>query len=72
MNGKYVVVGIFEDEIYAVIAKRDLRAVGIQANILKEAGGVFLPLMIQAEGVQLLVPDSQEEEAKKILKTRFV
>jgi hypothetical protein len=72
MNGKQVVIGIFENEMYATIAKRDLRAVGIKANIFKEGGGVFLPLSIQADSVQLIVPDTQVDEAKKILKTKFV
>jgi hypothetical protein len=71
MNGKQVVIGIFENEMYAVIAKRDLRSVGIKANILKEGGGVTFNLLNQAEGMQLMVPDTQVEEAKKILKTKF-
>jgi hypothetical protein len=72
MNSHQIVIGIFENELYAIIAKRDLRAGGIKANLLKEGGGVFLPLMHQAEGVQLIVPDTQVEEAKKILKTKFI
>jgi hypothetical protein len=72
MNGHQIVVGIFEDEFYAVIAKRDLRAVGIKANILKEGGGVLLPLIKRAEGVQLIVPDSQLNEAKRILSIKFI
>lgn len=72
MNGKHVVVGVFKNEMYAFIAKRDLRAVGIKANVLKEDGGVFIPLMNQSEGVKLLVPGDQAEQAKEILKTRFV
>jgi hypothetical protein len=72
MNTKHVVVGIFENEMYAIIAKRDLKVVGIRANILKEGGGVFIPLMNQAEGVQLMVPDNQVEKAREILKTKFI
>jgi len=71
MNSKQVVIGIFENEMYAIIAKRDLRSVGIKANILKEGGGVTLNLLNQAEGIQLMVPDAQVEEAKKLLKTKF-
>ena len=70
MNCKQIVVGIFENEMYAIIAKRDLRAVGIKASILKE-GGITLNLPDQTEGIQLMVPDAQLEEAKKILKTKF-
>jgi len=72
MNEHQIVIGIFENEFYAIIAKRDLRAFGIKANILKDGGGVSLPLIKQVEGVQLIVPDSQVEEAKKILNTKFV
>ena len=72
MNGKHVIIGIFENEMYAVIAKRELRSMGIRANILKEGGGVFIPLINEVDGVKLMVPDTQEEQAKKILKTRFV
>jgi|BarGraIncu00222A_1022003.scaffolds.fasta_scaffold99445_1 hypothetical protein len=71
MNSKQVVIGIFENEMYAIIAKRDLRSVGIKANIMKEGGGVTLNLLKQAEGIQLMVSDAQVEEAKKILKTKF-
>jgi len=60
MNDKQVVIGIFENELYAIIAKRDLKAVGINATILKEGGGVTLHLLHQTEGVQVLVPETQE------------
>jgi hypothetical protein len=72
MNDEQVVIGIFENEFYAIIAKRDLRTVGIKANILKEGGGVSLPLMGQAAGVQLMVPFTQMEEAKNLLKSKFI
>jgi hypothetical protein len=69
MNDKQVVIGIFANELYATAVKRDLREAGIKANLLKEGGGVYLPLINQAEGVQLIVPDTQVEEAKKILRS---
>jgi len=69
MNGKQVVLGIFENEMYAIIAKRDLRAIGIKANILKN--GKTLTLLNQTKGVQLMIPDSKIEQAKKLLKTKF-
>jgi len=72
MNDHQIVIGIFENEFYAIIARRELKEAGIKANILKEGGGVFLPLMSQAEGVQLIVPDTQVEKAMTILKTKFV
>jgi len=72
MNYKPVVIGIFENELYALIVKKELRAVGINANILKECGGVFWPLLSQAERVRLIIPDNQLEVTKKILQTKFV
>jgi hypothetical protein len=71
MNNKQVVIGIFENEMYAIIAKKDLKAVGINANLLKDGGGLPLPLLNQADGIQLMVPDIQVEKARKILKTKF-
>jgi len=71
MGDKQVIIGIFENEMYAIIAKRDLRAVGIKANLLKDGGGVTLNLLDLAEGIQLMVPDTQVEEAKKILRAKF-
>lgn len=72
MYDKNVVIGIFENELYAIIAKRDLRQAGIKANILKESGGVTIHLLQQAEGVQILVPETQEKIAKEILNARFL
>jgi hypothetical protein len=71
MNDKKVVIGIFENELNAIIAKRDLRKVGINANILKERYSIRLHLLQKETGVQLLVPDTQVEESQKILQTRF-
>jgi hypothetical protein len=65
MNDNQVVIGIFENELYAIIAKRDLRTVGIRAKILKSDHGKFLPLLNQAEEVQLMVTNTRIEEAKK-------
>ncbi|MFA7228622.1 MAG: hypothetical protein WC061_06255 [Melioribacteraceae bacterium] len=72
MNDKQIVIGIFENELYASIAKRDLRIAGIKANILKEGGGVTLRLLRQAEGVKIIVPEPQEMMAREILQTRFL
>ncbi len=72
MNDNKIVIGIFENELYAIIAKRELKEAGINANILKEDGGVTLHLLHQTEGVQVLVPNTQEEKAKKILQTKFI
>ena len=72
MNDNKIVIGIFENELYDIIAKRELKEAGINANILKEDSGVTLHLLHQTEGVQVLVPDTQAEEAKKILQTKFI
>jgi len=72
MNSNHIVIGIFENELSALIAKRDLREAGIKANILREGGGVTLRLLSQAEGVRVLVPESQESMAKEILQARFL
>ncbi|MCL4547088.1 MAG: hypothetical protein M1495_00785 [Bacteroidetes bacterium] len=72
MNDQKVVIGIFENEFYATVAKKYLRDSGIRANLLKEGGGVSLPLLSQVEGVQLLVPDAQADEAEKKLKIKFI
>ena len=71
MNDKQVVIGIFENELCAVVARRDLRFAGIKANIVKEGGGVTLHLLQQAEGIQILVPETQEKIAKEILQSKF-
>jgi len=71
MNDNRIVIGIFENEVYAIIAQRDLREAGINANILKQVGGIFLPFLTQDDGVPLMVSSTQVEEAKKVLKTKF-
>jgi hypothetical protein len=72
MNDHNIVIGIFENELYAIIAKRDLRQAGIKANILKKNKEETLHLFNQPEGVQLFVPEIQETIAKKILQIKFV
>jgi hypothetical protein len=64
---KQVVVGEYENEIDAEIAKGHLEASGITASIIKDDGGGMLPSLQNAEGVQLLVAETQQEKAKKIL-----
>ena len=67
MEEKQVVVGNYENEIEAEIAKGRLESSGISACIIKDDGGGMLPSLQNAEGVQLLVVETQSEEAKKIL-----
>jgi hypothetical protein len=65
MEKKQVVVGEYENEIDAEIAKGHLEASGIPASIIK--GGGMLPSLQNAEGVQLVVAEAQRENAMKIL-----
>lgn len=62
-----VVVGNYENEIDAEIAKGHLHAAGISAFIVKDDGGGMLPSLQNVEGVQLMVAQQQGENAKKIL-----
>ena len=65
MEEKQVVVGEYENEIDAEIAKGHLEVSGISASIIK--GGGMLPALQNTEGVQLVVAETQAEKAKKIL-----
>lgn len=71
MKEQKVIVGEFEDELYAEIARRDLEAAGISANILKGNGSVFILFSEQDKAVQLVIPGTKIEEAKKILARKF-
>jgi hypothetical protein len=65
-----VVVGEYENEIDAEIAKGHLTASGIPASIIKDDGGGMLPSLQNTEGVQLLVAEDQSEKAMKILQSQ--
>ena len=70
MKEKQIVVGEYENEIDAEIAKGHLESSGIQASVIKDDGGSMLPSMQITEGVQLVVTESQSEKAKKILQAK--
>ena len=70
MRKKQVVVGEYENELDAEIAKGHLKASGIPASIMKDDGGGMLPSLQNADGVQLVVAETQSEKAKKILKAK--
>lgn len=70
MRKKQVVVGDYESELDAQIAKGRLEASGISASIMKDDGGGMLPSLQNAEGVQLIVAENQKEKAMKILQTK--
>jgi hypothetical protein len=67
MEEKQVVVGKYENEIDAEIAKGHLEASGISASIIKDDGGGMFPSLQNTEGVQLVVAETQMEKAKEIL-----
>ncbi len=67
MEEKQVVVGEYENEIDAEIAKGHLESSGITALIIKDDGGGMLPSLQSTGGVQLVVDETQRENAKKIL-----
>jgi hypothetical protein len=68
MEEKQVVVGEYENEIDAEIAKGHLKALGIEASVIK--GGGMLPSLRNAEGVQLVVVEAQSKKAEKILQEK--
>jgi hypothetical protein len=70
MRKKQVVVGEYETEIDAEIARGHLEASGVSASIMKDDGGGMLPSLQNAEGVQLIVAENQSEKAKKILQAK--
>ena len=72
MNEQKVIVGEFEDGMYAEIARRDLALAGISATILKDNNRLFILFSEQDKSVQLLIPGTQIEEAKKILGRKFI
>ena len=71
MKEQKVIVGEFEDELYAEIARRDLEAAGISANILKDESNVFIIFSEKDKAVRLVIQGTQIEKAKRILKTKF-
>lgn len=72
MEEQKIIVGEFKNEIYAEIAKTDLEAAGINANIIKNDADVFIFFSNDTDGVQLVIPGTQIEKAKKILERKFI
>jgi hypothetical protein len=67
MERNQVVVGEYDNEVDAEIAKGHLEASGISASIIKDDGGGMFPSLQNVDGVQLLVAETQGQEARKIL-----
>ena len=72
MKERQIVVGNYENEIDAELAKGHLSASGIEAFIIKDDGGGMLPSLQSTEGVQLVVAESQKEKAEEILVLRYL
>ncbi len=70
MERDQVVVGEFRNEIDAEIAKGHLESAGIKAFIIKDDVGGAFPSLQNAEGVQLSVDETEEENARIILKEK--
>jgi hypothetical protein len=67
MEEHQIIVGEYENEIDAEIAKGRLKDAGIPAFIIKDDGGGMLPSLQDTGGVQLLVAETQRAKAEKIL-----
>jgi hypothetical protein len=72
MKEQKIIVGEFEDELYAEIARRDLEAAGISSNILKVKRNNFMLFSEKDKAVQLVITGTQIEQAKKILERKFI
>jgi len=72
MEQQKVIVGEFENELYAEIAKRDLKAAGIKVSIINNDNDIFILFSDENDGVQLVIPGIQVEKAKKILDIKFI
>lgn len=67
MKQRQIVVGEFENEIDAEIAKGHLESAGIKASIIKDDGGGMFPSLQNTDGVQVSVDETEEEKARMIL-----
>lgn len=65
---RQVVVGTYENELDAEIAKGLLESGGIEAYLLKDDGGGMLPSLQPTAGVRLSVAEDRADEALAILR----
>lgn len=72
MEEQNVIVGEFENQLYAEIAQREMLEAGIEARILKDNSEPFVVFSDRSEGVLLVIPGAQIDEAKKILEVKFI
>ena len=67
MNEQKVILGELEDGLYAEVARRDLEAAGIRANVIKDNSNLFILFSEQDKAVRLVIPVTQIEKAKQIM-----
>jgi hypothetical protein len=70
MKEKQMIIGNYENEIDAEIAKGRLESSGILSFIFKDDGGGMIPSLQNAEGVHLIVSESHAAEAAKVLQNK--
>jgi len=66
----YIKIAIFSTEIEADVAQATLSAAGIESFLKFEDTGHMMPVLQQAEGVQLLVAPENVDEARTVLSTQ--
>ncbi len=67
MKSKQIVIGKFQNEIDAEIAKGHLESEGIESYIWKDDSGGMLLSLNTIEGIKLVVAEEDAERAKEIL-----
>jgi hypothetical protein len=72
MKGHKVILGEFEDELSAEIARRELITAGINSSIFNKRTAETSSTMQYTERVKLIIIDTQLEESGKILITKFI
>ena len=72
MKRQEIILGEFENEMYARIARRELIIAGINSNIIKEDIAATSSSVQNKERVRLIITDNQLEAAKKVLATKFI
>lgn len=65
-----MIVGNYENETDAENAKALLDSSGILSFIFKDEGNGMMPTLQNAEGVHLIVSESQAEKAAKVLQRK--
>jgi hypothetical protein len=72
MEQQKVIVGEFQNKLFAEIEKRDIEATTINVNINKNDNNVFIFFSDETGKVQLVIPGTQIEKAKEILEIKLI